>query len=162
MVTDPCEGCDGTGVTRRDHAINVKVPAGVDTGSRLRLRGEGEGGLHGGPPGDLYVVIYVQEHKYFQRDGNNLHYNMPLPFTTLALGGLLGIALVNWWFFLAGRSTVEATRTSPGVQEVTVVVRGGFQPNRIRAAAGAPLRLDRKSTRLNSSHMSQSRMPSSA
>jgi len=64
----------------------VKIPAGIATGQRLRLTGEGEAGTLGGPPGDLYVVIFVREHEFFQRDGNDIHCTVPLPFTTLALG----------------------------------------------------------------------------
>ena len=65
----------------------MKIPAGIATGQRLRLTGEGESGTKGGPTGDLYVVIVVQEHEFFQRDGNDLHCSVPLAFTTLALGG---------------------------------------------------------------------------
>ena len=65
----------------------MKIPAGIATGQRLRLTGEGEAGTLGGPTGDLYVVIFVREHEFFQRDGNDLHCTVPLAFTTLALGG---------------------------------------------------------------------------
>ncbi len=65
----------------------MRIPAGIATGQRLRLTGEGEGGPGGGPPGDLYVVIHVQEHAFFQRDGNDLYCEIPLNFPTLALGG---------------------------------------------------------------------------
>ena len=65
----------------------MKIPAGIATGQRLRLYGEGEHGTAGGPPGDLYVVIHVQEHAFFQRDGDDLYCEIPVNFTTLALGG---------------------------------------------------------------------------
>ena len=80
------------GLQRRRHRVEqqrkltVKIPAGIATGQRLRLSGEGEAGTLGGPAGDLYVVIFVREHEFFQRDGNNLHCTVPLAFTTLALG----------------------------------------------------------------------------
>jgi molecular chaperone DnaJ len=71
--------------------LTVKIPAGIATGQRMRLAGEGEAGALGGPPGDLYVVIFVREHEFFHRDGNNLHVTVPLAFTTLALGGEINV-----------------------------------------------------------------------
>ena len=73
--------------------LTVKIPAGIATGQRLRLTGEGEAGAHGGPAGDLYVVIGVQEHAFFQRDGNDLACQIPVNFTTLALGGEISVPL---------------------------------------------------------------------
>ena len=87
VITKPCQTCRGAGTTERTRKLTVKIPAGIATGQRLRLTGEGESGTQGGPSGDLYVVIFVQEHEFFQRDGNDLHCTVPLAFTTLALGG---------------------------------------------------------------------------
>ena len=86
VITKPCPECKGQGTIEQQRKLTVKIPAGIATGQRLRLTGEGEAGTLGGPAGDLYVVIYVREHAFFQRDGNNLHCAVPLPFTTLALG----------------------------------------------------------------------------
>ena len=86
VVTKPCPDCRGNGTIEQTRKLTVKIPAGIATGQRLRLSGEGEAGTLGGPPGDLYVVIFVREHEFFQRDGNNLHCTVPLNFTTLALG----------------------------------------------------------------------------
>lgn len=86
VISKPCPDCKGAGTIEQQRKLTVKIPAGIATGQRLRLTGEGEAGTLGGPPGDLYVVIYVREHAFFQRDGNNLHCTVPLPFTTLALG----------------------------------------------------------------------------
>ena len=86
VVTKPCPDCRGNGTIEQTRKLTVKIPAGIATGQRLRLSGEGEAGTLGGPPGDLYVVIFVREHEFFQRDGNNLHCTVPLAFTTLALG----------------------------------------------------------------------------
>ena len=86
VITKPCATCHGNGTVEQTRKLTVKIPAGIATGQRLRLSGEGEAGTLGGPPGDLYVVIFVREHEFFQRDGNNLHFALPLPFTTLALG----------------------------------------------------------------------------
>jgi molecular chaperone DnaJ len=86
VVTDPCRECAGSGIVRVTQALNVKIPAGVDNGSRLKLRGEGEAGSGGGPPGDLYVVIRVEEHPIFTRDGKNILCDLPVSFPQLALG----------------------------------------------------------------------------
>ncbi|MEO7134620.1 MAG: molecular chaperone DnaJ [Vicinamibacterales bacterium] len=86
VIAQPCPDCKGDGTIEQQRKLTVKIPAGIATGQRLRLSGEGEAGTLGGPSGDLYVVIYVREHSVFQRDGNNLHCTVPLPFTTLALG----------------------------------------------------------------------------
>ena len=87
MVADPCTTCHGEGRVKKHKTLSVKIPAGVDNGDRIRLAGEGEAGVNGGPPGDLYVVIHLKEHTVFQRDGNDLHCQMPVSFTTAALGG---------------------------------------------------------------------------
>jgi len=86
VITKPCATCHGQGTVEQTRKLTVKIPAGIATGQRMRLTNEGEAGTLGGPPGDLYVVIFVREHAFFQRDGNNLHCSVPLPFTTLALG----------------------------------------------------------------------------
>jgi molecular chaperone DnaJ len=87
VIAKPCATCRGQGAVEQMRKLTVKIPAGIATGQRLRLTGEGEAGTLGGPPGDLYVVIFVREHEFFQRDGNDLHCSVPLAFTTLALGG---------------------------------------------------------------------------
>jgi molecular chaperone DnaJ len=87
VITKPCQTCRGVGTIEQMRKLTVKIPAGIATGQRLRLTGEGEAGTLGGPTGDLYVVIFVREHEFFQRDGNDLHCTVPLAFTTLALGG---------------------------------------------------------------------------
>lgn len=87
IVSNPCTTCRGAGRVQKERKITVKIPAGIATGQRLRLTGEGEAGPGGGPPGDLYVVIHVQEHTFFQRDGNDLFCEIPVNFPTLALGG---------------------------------------------------------------------------
>jgi molecular chaperone DnaJ len=87
VVRDPCRGCRGTGRTEGERSIKVRIPAGVEDGMRLRVAGEGEAGIAGGPPGDLYVVIRVQPHPLFERDGPDLVCEVPIPFVQAALGG---------------------------------------------------------------------------
>jgi molecular chaperone DnaJ len=87
MITKPCRDCRGQGLVARDRKITVKVPAGISSGQQLRLQGEGETGVAGGPPGHLFVVIHVHDHEFFQRSGRDLHCHIDVNFTTLALGG---------------------------------------------------------------------------
>jgi molecular chaperone DnaJ len=86
VIKTPCEACKGAGRVERERSMEVKIPSGVETGSRLRLAGEGEAGAQGGPAGDLYVVIHVKEHEQFERQGNNLYASVPVTFAQAALG----------------------------------------------------------------------------
>ena len=90
-IKDPCGKCRGSGKTKEQKTLAVKVPAGVDTGDRIRLGGEGEAGEHGGPSGDLYVQVNVRDHAIFTRDGANLYCDMPISFAAAALGGELEV-----------------------------------------------------------------------
>jgi molecular chaperone DnaJ len=95
IVTDPCETCDGAGRTRKHKTLSVKIPAGVDQDDRIRLAGEGEAGVNGGPSGDLYVVVQLKPHPVFQREGADLHCEMPISFATSALGGEIEIPTLD-------------------------------------------------------------------
>ncbi|WP_419590751.1 molecular chaperone DnaJ, partial [Thiolapillus sp.] len=91
QIDDPCPACHGQGRIQKHKTLSVKVPAGVDSGDRIRLAGEGEAGENGGPAGDLYVQIHVKPHPIFERDDANLYCEVPIPFTTAALGGELEV-----------------------------------------------------------------------
>ena len=95
IVAKPCPTCRGAGRVQKDRKLTVRIPAGIATGQRLRISGEGEAGVAGGPRGDLYVVIQVQEHPFFQRDGNDLYCEVPLNFPTLALGGEIRVPTLD-------------------------------------------------------------------
>jgi molecular chaperone DnaJ len=95
MVKDPCPTCHSAGRVKQNKTLSVKIPAGVDEGDRIRLSGEGEAGVNGGPTGDLYVVIHLKQHEIFQRDGGNLHCEMPISFTTAALGGEIEVPTLD-------------------------------------------------------------------
>jgi molecular chaperone DnaJ len=95
MVRNPCDTCLGQGRVRRTRALSVKVPAGVDTGDRIRLAGEGEAGRNGGPAGDLYVEVQVREHPIFERDGAHLSCEVPVSFATAALGGTVVVPTLD-------------------------------------------------------------------
>jgi molecular chaperone DnaJ len=95
MVKDPCPTCNAAGRVKQHKTLSVKIPAGVDEGDRIRLSGEGEAGVNGGPTGDLYVVIHLKQHEIFQRDGGNLHCEMPISFTAAALGGEIEVPTLD-------------------------------------------------------------------
>ncbi len=90
-VTDPCRSCRGAGQVRNEKTLEVKIPAGVDSGDRIRLNGEGEAGEKNAPAGDLYVQVEVKPHHWFERDGADLHCSVPVSFVTAALGGELDV-----------------------------------------------------------------------
>ncbi|MCE1244580.1 molecular chaperone DnaJ [Oryzomicrobium sp.] len=94
-IADPCNDCHGAGRVKKHKTLAVKIPAGVDEGDRIRLSGEGEHGVNGGPPGDLYVQIHLKAHPVFQRDHDDLHCEMPISFTTAALGGEIEIPTLD-------------------------------------------------------------------
>jgi molecular chaperone DnaJ len=95
MVASPCGTCHGDGRVKQQKTLSVKIPAGVDEGDRIRLTGEGEAGVNGGPSGDLYVVIHLKKHSIFERDGGDLHCEMPISFTVAALGGEIEIPTLD-------------------------------------------------------------------
>ena len=86
MIKNPCPDCNGAGRVEREKQMEVKIPAGVETGSRLRVSGEGEAGTQGGAAGDLYVVIHVAEHEQFERQGSNLYEAVPITFRAGGVG----------------------------------------------------------------------------
>ena len=95
VITDPCHGCSGQGRVEKRKTLSVKIPAGVDTGDRIRLTGEGEAGRNGGPPGDLYVQVEVNDHPIFVREGRHLYCEVPIAFTEAALGGELEVPTLD-------------------------------------------------------------------
>ena len=101
VIPEPCVACDGVGRVKKNKTLEVKIPAGIDDGMRIRSSGNGEPGINGGPPGDLYVEIRVKEHDVFQRDGDDLHCEVPISIITAALGGKVQIPT------LAGRAEIE-------------------------------------------------------
>ncbi|WP_454006754.1 molecular chaperone DnaJ [Alcaligenes sp. Marseille-Q7550] len=90
-IPDPCHVCHGEGKVKKTKTLQVKIPAGIDDGMRIRSSGNGEPGVNGGPPGDLYVEIRIKPHGIFQRDGEDLHCELTIPFTTAALGGTVEV-----------------------------------------------------------------------
>ena len=112
VIKNPCAECRGQGRVQREKALEVRIPPGVDTGSRLRITGEGEAGAAGGGPGDLYVVIHVRDHELFQRQGADLSCTVPITFSQAALGAELKIPTLL--------DSEEALRIPPGTQSGTL------------------------------------------
>ena len=120
-IDSPCRTCRGEGRVSRRQRIQIQIPAGVDTGSRLRVQGEGEAGRRGGPAGDLYVVLHVREHELFQRDGEDIHCELPIKYATAALGGTVKVPTI------AGTAELKIP---PGTQPGTVFrLRGKGVPS---------------------------------
>jgi len=94
-IEDPCQGCRGSGRTTKERTLSVNIPAGVEDGTRIRLAGEGEAGLRGGPAGDLYIFLSIKPHEFFQRDGADLFCKVPISMTTAALGGQIEVPTVD-------------------------------------------------------------------
>ena len=120
VINSPCAKCRGAGRIEREKSIEVKIPAGVETGSRLRLQSEGESGAYGGPAGDLYVVIHVAEHEQFERQGNNLYASAPITFAQAALGSEIKVKTLG---------AEQSLKVPAGTQTGTVFrVRGQGMP----------------------------------
>jgi molecular chaperone DnaJ len=121
MITKPCATCHGAGRITREKKLTVKIPAGIATGQQLRLQGEGESGMLGGPAGHLYVVVQVQEHDFFRRDGINLFCEVPVNFTTVALGGEVQVPTLDG---------AESVKVPEGTQTGTTLrLRGKGMPD---------------------------------
>jgi molecular chaperone DnaJ len=95
MIEDPCPSCSGSGRVTRERTLSVNIPAGVEDGTRIRLAGEGEAGVRGGPAGDLYIFLSLQSHPFFQRDGADLHCRVPISMVTAALGGTIDVPTIE-------------------------------------------------------------------
>jgi molecular chaperone DnaJ len=121
IVKTPCKNCHGQGRVEKEKTIEIKIPAGVETGSRLRVTGEGEAGVGGGPTGDLYIVLHVAEHEHFERQGSNLYSAVPITFAQAALGAEITVKTLN---------TDEDLKIPAGTQTGTVFrVKGKGMPN---------------------------------
>jgi len=129
IVKNPCKACNGAGRVEDERKLSVNIPAGVETGTRIRLSGEGEAGLRGGPSGDLYIFIEVAEHPIFQRDGQTLFCRVPLVMTTAALGGEVEVPTID-----GGRTRVRVPEGSQSGRQMRL--RGKGMPGLRGGAAG--------------------------
>jgi molecular chaperone DnaJ len=119
IIKNPCNGCGGAGRVEKDRALSVNIPAGVETGTRIRLSGEGEAGMRGGPAGDLYIFIEVAQHQIFERDGNNLFCRVPVAMAAAALGGDIEVPTID-----GGRSRVKIPSGSQSGRQMRLRSKG--------------------------------------
>lgn len=119
IVKNPCETCRGAGRVEKDRSLSVNIPAGVETGTRIRLAGEGEAGMRGGPSGDLYIFIEVSDHKLFERDGSNLFCRVPVSMSTAALGGNIEVPTID-----GGRGRVQIPAGSQSGRQMRLRGKG--------------------------------------
>ena len=128
IIKNPCKTCGGAGRVQKDRSLSVNIPAGVETGTRIRLAGEGEAGMRGGPTGDLYIFIEVADHPLFQRDGHHLYCRVPVSMTSAALGGDIEVPTID-----GGRSRVKVPAGSQSGKQMRLrgkgmpMLRGGGQ-----------------------------------
>ena len=125
IVKNPCDTCLGQGRVRRSKKLSVKIPAGVDTGDRIRLGGEGEAGRNGGPAGDLYVEVRVREHDIFERDGEHLSCEVPVSFATAVLGGTIVVPTLDGQVSLKIPAETQSGRVFRLRDKGVKPVRGG-------------------------------------
>lgn len=129
MIKNPCTNCGGAGRVNKERALNVNIPAGVETGARIRLAGEGEAGLRGGPTGDLYIFIEVAPHALFERDGRDLYCRVPVSMASASLGGDIEVPTID-----GGRSRVKIPSGSQSGRQMRL--RGKGMPALRGAGAG--------------------------
>ncbi len=119
IIQNPCKKCGGQGRVQKDRSLSVNIPAGVETGTRIRLAGEGEAGMRGGPAGDLYIFIEVEPHKIFEREGSNLFCRVPVSMATAALGGDIEVPTID-----GGRSRVKIPAGSQSGRQMRLRSKG--------------------------------------
>ena len=118
LIPEPCVACHGVGKTKINKTLEVKIPAGIDDGMRIRSTGNGEPGTNGGPPGDLYIEIHIKKHEIFERDGDDLHCVVPISFTTAALGGEVEVPT------LAGKAAIDIPEGTQGSKQFRLRGKG--------------------------------------
>ena len=119
IIKNPCQTCHGQGRVEKNRALNVNIPAGVETGTRIRLAGEGEAGMRGGPPGDLYIFVEVTQHELFERDGVNLYCRVPVSMAKAALGGAIEVPTID-----GGRGKVQIPAGSQSGRQMRLRGKG--------------------------------------
>jgi molecular chaperone DnaJ len=119
VIETPCATCDGAGRVTRERTLSVTIPVGVEDGTRIRLAGEGEAGLRGGPPGDLYIFLSIKPHEFFQRDGADLFCRVPIALTTAALGGQIEVPTID-----GGRTRVKIPEGTESGRQFRLKAKG--------------------------------------
>ncbi len=149
IISDPCRDCHGQGRVEETKTLSVKVPAGVDTGDRIRLAGEGEAGVDGGPTGDLYVQVAVQDHDFFTRDGKNLYCEVPVSIFEACLGGDLDVPTLDGRVKLKIPAETQTGKLFRLRGKGVVPVRGGMAGDLLcRVVLETPVNLSKKQKEL--------------
>lgn len=150
IIQNPCSACNGHGRIERERALSVNIPAGVETGTKIRLAGEGEAGMRGGPSGDLYIFVEVSEHNLFQREGTQLYCQVPVSMTAAAMGGEIEVPTID-----GGRSRVKIPAGSQSGRQMRLrgkgmpALRGGATGDMfIELAVETPVNLTSKQKEL--------------
>ncbi len=149
IIKDPCNKCHGQGRVEKTKTLSVKIPAGVDTGDRVRLSGEGEAGENGAPAGDLYVQVQVKQHPIFERDGNNLYCEVPINFAMAALGGEIEVPTLDGRVNLKVPAETQTGKLFRMRGKGVKSVRGGAQGDLLcRVVVETPVKLNDKQKQL--------------
>lgn len=149
IIKDPCNKCHGQGRVEKTKTLSVKIPAGVDTGDRIRLSGEGEAGENGAPAGDLYVQVQVKQHPIFERDGNNLYCEVPINFAMAALGGEIEVPTLDGRVNLKVPAETQTGKLFRMRGKGVKSVRGGSQGDLLcRVVVETPVKLNEKQKQL--------------
>jgi molecular chaperone DnaJ len=149
VITSPCSVCKGAGTVRRKREIKVKIPQGIEDSTRLRIAGEGESSPDGGPPGDLYCDIFIKPHQFFSRRGYDVYCEVPIPFTTAALGGEIEIPTINGKTILKiPRGTQSGQILQLRGQGIPYFQRSGKGDQFVRVVVQVPTRLTRRQEEL--------------
>jgi len=151
LIRNPCKSCRGSGHVQKERTLAVNVPPGVEDGTRIRLTGEGQAGLNGGPPGDLYIFLSLTPHPLFQRDGHDLHCRAPVSFVTASLGGSIEVPTCD-----GGRAKITIPEGTQAGRQIRLrgkgmpVLRGGGMAGDlfVEIAVETPVRLSRKQKEL--------------
>jgi molecular chaperone DnaJ len=149
VIADPCDTCRGAGRVKKNKVLEVNIPPGIDEGQRIRLSGKGEPGMNGGPPGDLYVEIHLTRHEVFQREGEDLHCEVPIGFSTAALGGEIEVPTLNGKASIAVPEGTQAGKTfrlrGKGIKGVRASYPGDLY---CHIVVETPVRLNEKQKKL--------------
>lgn len=149
IIKDPCNKCHGQGRVEKTKTLSVKIPAGVDTGDRIRLSGEGQAGENGAPAGDLYVQVQVKQHPIFERDGNNLYCEVPISFAMAALGGEIEVPTLDGRVNLKIPAETQTGKLFRMRGKGVKSVRGGSQGDLLcRVVVETPVKLNEKQKQL--------------
>jgi molecular chaperone DnaJ len=151
VIKNPCKSCKGTGHVQKERMLSVDIPPGVEEGTRIRLSGEGQAGLNGGPPGDLYIFVSVKAHEIFQREGHDLYCRAPVSFVTAALGGAIDVPTLD-----GGRTKVSIPEGTQSGRQFRMrgkgmpVLRGGGMHGDlyVEVAVETPAKLGKKQKEL--------------